>query len=884
MSTACVNLQDVVSVHQSLLEHRNAAYINLIQQINTRTSAIIKDDLGSQFVQNCGRDIAGEVVRNYFDTSSYNITVDQLATRILKFSYEKEFDPLSENGGVGEVRKSVYNYNELQSAELDRISADLDASQEKLFKKVDGKYEDSYLMQKGKESYAESKTNSDGTINDEYTGQNGRRKKTSGDNPSNRQEVDHSQSANQATYNKKYLTEKGVQELKVMMNSADNFSMMEKSANASKGDVQVYEKNGKVLSQREVKEQKAKIREKLGKNATKEDVDKAFEKEAKNITSRATPEQLADAVCERWENAKNKQALIDKGYLNEDGTVPKAVRKKLIQNVRHSQNAESVVILKNTKYDEVAKDAAAHTKAAVGKIIAGQIIYYAAPPLVYEVRTILQKRHAKLENALDQLGKAAQRISNYVFSKIKDIFSNILFNSLKKFIKSFMDILIGVVKATVKKLLKIAKNLVLSTVDAVRIVADKNASPAEKADSVFNLFGVTITSCVIEVLFELAADALHIPEPFDDIVFGPLQILATVICTNLTMLILQKADLFDVRFGFKINAIKNVFAEEYAVYEQEMNIAEDIAESEVQQLLQRARGDCMSIYTALENLNPRTASAQPQLNQISKMFNVYIDYDEKWAKFIGQKQQASFEPASSISHNQFIVNYENNKNCGLAAAATYYYFMKLDPKIREVYPFDIFMLPQDVAYEAKKMSTITPFIFYEVKKHLENISDESLDSIISMVDAFMECGSGVTAAKNSARAIFDKYVATRKKESIKPPTNDAEAKLRQKKAKINIKEASPLDKEIVFSLIVEDVFATKERDTIISGEVLVGPVRFGDLITIFTSNGTVLETPVIGIQHKGILLDEALVGMEVELRIGINAKLIQIGDTARKFL
>lgn len=84
---------------------------------------------------------------------------------------------------------------------------------------------------------------------------------------------------------------------------------------------------------------------------------------------------------------------------------------------------------------------------------------------------------------------------------------------LKRFIKSFMDILINLVKATVKKLLKLAKNLILSTVDAIRIISDKNTSSAQKADAVFQLYGVTITSCVIEILFELAGNALHLSEP-----------------------------------------------------------------------------------------------------------------------------------------------------------------------------------------------------------------------------------------------------------------------------------------------------------------------------------------------------------------------------------
>ena len=766
MSENYVNLKDAVSVHQALLEHRNAAYINLVQQINTRSAAIIKDDLGSQFLQNCGRDLAGEVVRNFFDTSDYNITVDQLAMRILKFSYENEYDPLSENVGVGEVRKSVYNYNELQSAELDRISADLDASQEKLFKKVDGKYEDSSLMQKGKEQYAESKTKEDGTITDEYTDQEGGRKKTLGDTPSNRQEVDHSQSANQATYNKKYLSEKGIEELKVMMNSADNFAMMEKSANASKGDVQVFEKNGKALSPDAVRAEKKEIAERIkketGKEPSKKEVNEAFEKTVKNITSRATPEQIADAVCDRWENAGNKQALIDKGYLNEDGTVPKSVRKRLVQNVRHSQNAESVVVLKNTKYGEVAKDSAKHTKAAVGKIIAGQIIYYAAPPLVYEVRMILSNRQTKLDSALSQLGNAAQRIGEYVFSKIKDIFSNVIVGSLKKFIKSFMDILIGAVKATVKKLLKIAKNLVLSTVDAVRIIADKNASPAEKADSVFSLFGVTITSCVIEVLFELAADALRIPEPFDDIVFGPLQILTTVVCTNLTMLILQKADLFDVRFGFKINAIKNIFAEEYEAYAQEMAIAENMAEAEIQELLERARADCLSIYSSLEEMDLMNEFAQPHLDQIGRMFNVSVDFDAKWEKFLGKPSlnrvvlQKSVDPELG-----FAVDFSENLDEGIAAIILYYYFVKQDSALEKIYPFDRFILPQSAMKEIANIRTLNPLLFSEVRKRLDKVSGDALASLKSMAAIFMSAGAGDTAAKSSAKARFDKYAEVR---------------------------------------------------------------------------------------------------------------------------
>lgn len=560
---ARVELKSALHVHQAMSEYRDMQYLNMVQQINTRSAAVLKDDMGSQFVQNCGRDLASEVVRNFFDTSSYNITVDQLATRILKFSYENEYDPLSENGGVGEIQKSVYNYNELKSAELDRISAELDSCQVQLF--TENRATDR-LDAKGKKAYRESKRDENGDLYDELTGNKG----TQTTIRQNGKEVsksdlhaDHVQPREAARYNSKYITHDGVEALKEFWNSSDNMQLMHASANTSKGDVRVCEVNGKVVYSGGTEWRGMQDEIDANGKPTGNKVD-ASGNVIRDISHKATPQQLTEATVQQWEkgdtNSPKIQKLIDEGYLQKDAdgniTVPKSVQKALEYNIRHSQNAESKIILQNTDYGEVAKDAAKHTKAAVGKIIAGQIIYYAAPPLVYEVRWLLKDRKAKLDDILSRLSESAMRIGDYVFSKLKDIFQNVLANSLKKFIKSFMDILIGTVKATVKKLLKIAKNLVLSTVDAVRIIADPNASAAEKADSVFNLFGITITSCVLEVLFELAGDVLRIPEPFDDIVFGPLQILATVVCTNLTMLILQKADLFDVRFGFKINAVK----------------------------------------------------------------------------------------------------------------------------------------------------------------------------------------------------------------------------------------------------------------------------------------------------------------------------------------
>lgn len=818
MSNTQVNLLEAVAIHRSLSEKRDAAYINLVQQINTRAASVIKNDMGSQFIQNCGRDIAGEVVRNFFDTSSYNITVDQLAMRILKFSYEDEYDPLAENGGVGEIKKSIYNYNEIQSEELNRIADDLDSCQEQLF--TENRKNDT-LDQKGKKEYRESQRDENGNLYDDLTGKQGTEKTIKKNDKNVSQSnlhADHIQSREAARYNSKYITHNGVDALREFWNSSDNMQLIHASANTSKGDVRVCEIDGKIQYL----------------NTKDANYDPRTD-----ITHKATPKQLTEAIIQQWTKGEidsaKIQKLIEEGYLQKDEngkiTVPKSVQKALEHNIRHSQNTESVVILKNTQYGEVAKDAATHTKAAIGKIIAGQIIYYTAPPIVYEVRMALQNRKIDLDSALTKLEKAATRITEYVFLKLKDIFSNVLSASLKKFIKSFMDILIGTVKATIKKLLKIAKNLALATVDAVRIIADKNSSSAEKADSVFNLFGITITSCVIEVLFELASEALHIPEPFDDIVFGPLQILTTVICTNLTMLILQKADLFDVRFGYKINAIRNIFKEEYAVYEQEMSIAENVAESEVMMLLERAKEDCMNIYNELEELNPMKDSVQPQLEHIGKMFNVYINYDKEWETFLGMN---SVVDTSKEGFEESILKKYRCSVCDWTTGE------------REGAPKECPICKAQKFVEVDTESTI------EDKEKIENGEFGKINEIF---DLFFQSG--------------DSYTQKESLYEYKEFVNEGYEKLDEN--------------DISFRMKIADCFFNTGRGLVCNGIVELGLITVGSTVTLKKKNGKIFKGAVTAIERysnfKIHYVDFAEIGDEIGLVIeGIDKKEIERGD------
>lgn len=610
MSSINIDLQEALQIRNAMSDYRDKMYLNMIRQIKDKTNDILTDDLGTKFVSACGRDLAGEVVRTFFDTSDYNITVDQLALRILKFNYDDEYDPLASNA---ELQKNVYNYNDISSSTLDSIKNDLDSSQAQLFD-IDRSKDSSDT--RARREYRNSKIDENGNIYDDLTGQKGETTTVQKNGKTvlvSDVHADHRQSREAAKYDRKRITEKGVEELREFIGSSENMQIMHASANTSKGDIRVCEVDGKVVY----------------KNARSNDYDPATD-----ITHRATPEQLADAVCQQWEKdpqSAKAQKLKEKGYLNEDGSVPKSVRKKLEDNIRHSQNQESKIILKNTKYGEVAKEAGAETAKSIGKIIAGQVIYYAAPPIIFEVKTIIRNKNITLDNAMKKLSAAGKRIGNYIYSHLKDIFKNVATNSLKKFIKTFMDILIGMVKATVKKLLKIVKSLIMAVVDSVRVIATPHTTAAQKADAVFNLFGITITNIVIELLFEAIEKGAHIPE----FLLKPLQIVTSVVCTNFTMLILEKADVFDVRLGFKIEAIKKVFAEEMSNYEHQMDFAATLTDSRVKEIIENARTECIEIYDNLLSLDAKKESVRGNLQTVNTMFGIDIDFESEWLKYIG---------------------------------------------------------------------------------------------------------------------------------------------------------------------------------------------------------------------------------------------------------
>ena len=259
-------------------------------------------------------------------------------------------------------------YNNENSEIFNQIAEESQKAQRQLF--TEDRSQDK-LDREGKLRYRENKKDENGLLTDELTGEksefleyekNGQKYQKSD------MHADHIQSRAAAQYNSEYITDKGVEELKEFINSDDNFQIIHASANTSKGDVRVYDENG---------------------------ID---------ITYKATPEQMVEATCERWEEdtkSGNKKAILkEKGYLDKNGKVKKEVKEKLKKQYKQSMNKESGIILQNINYSSVSKNAFNNTVMSFPKIFAGQLMYYGIPPIVYETKCIISNKNAGLDSFL----------------------------------------------------------------------------------------------------------------------------------------------------------------------------------------------------------------------------------------------------------------------------------------------------------------------------------------------------------------------------------------------------------------------------------------------------------------------------------------------------
>jgi uncharacterized membrane protein YheB (UPF0754 family) len=113
---------------KQLLIQQQEAYITAARKMNWQMKELLQQNFGETLLQNSIHDFAGEVIRQYFDTSDYYITVDQLIDRFLHFSYEDDKDLFTSDEAI---RKNLYNAvdNPYQSGYLKNLTETMENSQ-----------------------------------------------------------------------------------------------------------------------------------------------------------------------------------------------------------------------------------------------------------------------------------------------------------------------------------------------------------------------------------------------------------------------------------------------------------------------------------------------------------------------------------------------------------------------------------------------------------------------------------------------------------------------------------------------------------------------------------------------------------------------------------
>ena len=633
-----MTISELFDMRNALAMEQFELYISALTNINMRYRELLTNDFGTTLMKNCALDAADIIVDRFFNTQDCYISPQQMVDRIVCFSYENDIDPLSDNAAIRKmVRENANSAEALQD-----IEKTCNEAQNKLFKKeeylqkngkTNSRYADYKMINEGKTKYR-----NESDMRDELTGKSQEELK-------HPLEVDHVQATATATYNSRYLREDANEKIKQFYNSSDNFQLLNKNANGSKGDVRVFSDGHTVISETKLVKERHELTNKLcneihrDKSISKSEALKEARKQAKkiiddkyrDITYKATAEQQTDAICDRWENCNSsaKENLTSNGILGEDGKVKPEVRERLKQKLRKSMNEESKVILKNTDYKKVADDAGKYTKSAVKKIIIGQVVYYVLPPLVFETRNLVRKKNMTLDKFFHEFKKSGSRIVHYVASKLGGIFKSIAGNTFNKFLKSLFDIIIETVKETVKRILKVVKQLVLSLTNCIRIIANKNATPAQKADSISKLMSVTVSTIVLEILFEWMEKQFRLP----DILIEPLQIIVTILVTNIIMLILQKADLFDVQYGLLVTNIQKIFAQENQTYLEESDRLKQRSEREAEEYMDGLHEEISEIENSLAEFDPFEDDACVELNKLNEIYEMNIDFKKEWIDF-----------------------------------------------------------------------------------------------------------------------------------------------------------------------------------------------------------------------------------------------------------
>ena len=186
-------------------------------------------------------------------------------------------------------------------------------------------------------------------------------------------------------------------------------------------------------------------------------------------------------------------------------------------------------------------------------------------------------------------------------------------------------------KATIKRLMKIVKELVLTVINCIKTLVDDKRSAVEKTDAITKMISMTITTIVVDILAEYLQAQFGLP----DIFIEPLQILLTILATNVVMVLLEELDLFNLKYGFLIANIEKIFDEEKDKYMKKSEENFNYYADKMQEQLESIKESISISVNNIKSLNVYEDDVIEDLDRINKIFGMNINFEEEWKKYLG---------------------------------------------------------------------------------------------------------------------------------------------------------------------------------------------------------------------------------------------------------
>lgn len=611
---------EMLRENQRLILEQRTMYVRIANELNSNFKEVISDkNTGNQLGNAIINDIAGQITATYFSSNNLNITVDQILRRTLNFSYQNDYDPLSNeiarkdpmNATITDEAtfNSVINGHQVRNLKnsnqvFEKMTSD--GNYEKIPREKDKVDASDITSNRAQQNYRNQILKEKGNF-DELT-----QKQISG-----KTEADHVLS--RASFRSfDFLSEEGTKKLAKFSKTATNFQLINIGANRLKSD-------NKILDG---------------------DVD---------ITAVATADQLTNNMVKKLEAGKDSHWMSEPGFRDQfdsQGHVKESVKKEIRNNAKKAINARDKIIAddylkhgiknmnratkgalsgeyqyKKNKNGEWVQSK--RKRGGVSDLFIGQLLYYGIPPVIFEVRNQLTKKKNNVDAILMRLKKSTKRIATYVISKMKNILVGVGYGLLRNIVRNFFNMLISALAGVLKRVFTILKSFTMSVISSVKILTSKNMTAQEKNSAITSLMASTTISVIVTVLIELLPSGL-------DWAKIPLQIIITAILGNMAMKILEKADLFNIKYGMSIAKIQKLFEDSMAKYNSNNKKIVDKFNYNVNELEKDVR-EITSVTRSLKLINFYKEDATDSLNKINEFFNMGIDFDYEWKIFAGME-------------------------------------------------------------------------------------------------------------------------------------------------------------------------------------------------------------------------------------------------------